>query len=93
MTQKYIRWQKNNIESGLHTRRVVLLTGPRQCGKTTLIKELASSAMEYRTLDDITLLQSSKSDPHGFVKHYNNGSMIIRGSTRSGTSSSYKKNR
>lgn len=77
MNQKYIRWQKNNIESGLQTRRVVLLTGPRQCGKTTLIKELVSSAMEYRTLDDITLQQSAKSDPHGFVKHYNNESMII----------------
>lgn len=74
---KYLRWQKKNIISGLKTRRIVLLSGARQCGKTTLVKELISPEMEYRTLDDMTLLQSAKNDPNSFVKHYKNKAMII----------------
>lgn len=50
-------------------RRVLLLNGPRQCGKTTLARSLESSDTEYRTLDDLTLKQAAEADPHGFVKH------------------------
>lgn len=50
-------------------RRVLLLTGPRQCGKTTLARSLVSADTEYRTLDDLTLKQAAENDPHGFVRH------------------------
>ena len=63
------RWQKANIEEALGTRRVLLLSGGRQCGKTTLARALRSEDKEYRTLDDLTLKQAAESDPHGFVKH------------------------
>lgn len=36
----YKRWQSKNIIKSLETRRVVLIAGPRQCGKTTLAKTL-----------------------------------------------------
>ena len=49
-------------------RRVLLLGGPRQCGKTTLARELESDQTEYRTLDDGTLREAAKNDPQGFIK-------------------------
>ncbi len=65
----YSRWQKSSIERAMTVRRVLLLTGPRQCGKTTLVRQLQSNEAEYRTLDDITLREAAENDPHGFVKH------------------------
>ena len=69
MTQIYPRWQKARIEQAMQTRRVVLLSGARQCGKTTLAKQLVSEERAYRTLDDPALRQLAESDPRGFVKH------------------------
>jgi len=72
MTQNiYARWQMQKIKDALKTRRVVLLEGSRQCGKTTLSKELASNETIYRTLDDSTLLKAAIDDPSGFVRHGN----------------------
>lgn len=68
----YHRWQSKNIEDSLKTRRVIVLSGPRQCGKTTLAKEYEKEKNAYRTLDDLTLLESAKMDPHGFVHHGDN---------------------
>lgn len=69
--KKYKRWQYKIIKNALKTRRILLLCGPRQCGKTTLAKELSSNQTIYRTLDDVTLRNSARDDPHGFVKHEN----------------------
>jgi predicted AAA+ superfamily ATPase len=68
----YHRWQSKNIEDALKTRRVIVLSGPRQCGKTTLAKEYAKGKNIYRTLDDLALLESARMDPHGFVHHDDN---------------------
>lgn len=73
---KYPRWQKSNIQEAMCSRRVLLLAGVRQCGKTTLAKELADEDTEYRTLDDLTLKRAAENDPHGFVKH-NKKTLII----------------
>ena len=67
--QKYQRWQKENLLDALQTRRVVILSGERQCGKTTLVKELMSDDMIYRSLDDAALLRVAKEDPQSFLKH------------------------
>lgn len=67
---KYPRWQKNTINKALRTRRVVILSGARQTGKTTLAKSLITPQTEYRTLDDKTLLQAAINDPREFVKHH-----------------------
>ncbi len=69
MTDLYPRWQKETIERALLRRRVLLLSGPRQCGKTTLARNLDLDGAEYLTLDDVTLEQAARNDPHGFVKH------------------------
>ena len=49
-------------------RRVLLLNGPRQSGKTTLARELESDQIEYRSLDDGTLREAAENDPQGFIK-------------------------
>lgn len=69
MPDLYPRWQRKTIETALAERRVLMLAGPRQCGKTTLARDLISSDIEYRTLDDLTLRQAAQNDPHSFVKH------------------------
>mgnify|MGYP003669114748 CR=1 FL=1 len=76
MIDNYTRWQKDNIQKAMQTRRVLLLSGIRQCGKTTLAKELIDEGTEYRTLDDVTLKKAAENDPHGFVQH-NKRTLII----------------
>ena len=72
----YKRWQKDIIKEAMKTRRVILLSGARQSGKTTLCKSIESRDIIYRTLDDKTLLNAAKNDPQDFVK-INSGTLII----------------
>ena len=61
----------NNIILNLNvTFKVILVTGPRQVGKTTLLKELMPENMEYITLDDETIRLKTKSDPKGFFEEF-----------------------
>ena len=73
---EYIRWQKQSISNALKTRRVIWVCGPRQSGKTTLVKQYASKDNQYRSLDDPGLLRVALDDPVGFVKNPS-GTMII----------------
>jgi predicted AAA+ superfamily ATPase len=45
-----------------------MVNGPRQCGKTTLVREFASRNRTYITLDDDTVLEAVRNDPSGFVR-------------------------
>ena len=72
----YTRWQQDIIIDALKTRRVLLLSGARQCGKTTLTKELELDSVMYLTLDNINILEAVKRDPIGFLSH-NKSTMII----------------
>lgn len=47
--------------------RCLLLTGPRQVGKSTLLKEIYSD-VKYYTFDDKVLLTSALDDPKLFLK-------------------------
>lgn len=73
----YIRWQKSGLEEALSSRRVVMLTGARQCGKTTLARTLVSDSASYRTLDDQAMRQAAESDPHLFVNHASDNDTLI----------------
>jgi uncharacterized protein len=68
MKKIYPRWQKATIKQLMFERRVLLLSGVRQCGKTTLAHQLESNETEYRTLDDGTLREAAENDPQGFIK-------------------------
>lgn len=76
MTDYWPRWQSRTIDTAMKERRVLLLTGPRQCGKTTLVTRRASKNTEYRTLDDGTLREIAEADPQGFLEH-DSGMLII----------------
>lgn len=48
---------------------VVLLAGPRQAGKTTLVRQIAEQqGLRYLTLDDELTLMSAREDPIGLVR-------------------------
>lgn len=76
LIKSYKRSQFSLVEKALLVRRVVLLTGARQCGKTTLARKMLHEIRNYRTLDDPTLQKSAEDDPQGFVKNQT-GTLII----------------
>lgn len=49
---------------------VLLVTGPRQVGKTTLLRHLAGPERRYVTLDDPGLRLLAKNDPALFMQRY-----------------------
>ena len=64
----YPRFVEQRIRDALADTRVVLVSGPRQSGKTTLGRKLANGGMTYLTLDNATVLDAARSDPVGFVR-------------------------
>jgi len=56
------------VADALTDTRVVLVAGARQCGKSTLVHQLAKGErVEWRNLDRPTALEAAHSDPTGFV--------------------------
>ena len=47
--------------------KVVLVTGARQVGKTTMVKHLLGSSYNYVTLDSAAMRTSARSDPAAFL--------------------------
>lgn len=64
----YPRFAKLRIEETLSDTRVVLISGPRQSGKTTLATDITTDNIPYLTLDDATVLGSALDDPVGFIR-------------------------
>jgi uncharacterized protein len=56
------------VADALQDTRAVLVVGPRQAGKTTLVKNFVTPEMPYVTLDDPLTLSAAKSDPVGFIR-------------------------
>lgn len=59
---------EHRVEEALSDTPVVLITGPRRSGKTTLAKKLGEVGRTYVTLDDQTALEVAQSDPTGFIR-------------------------
>lgn len=64
----FSRFIKQRIEIALSDTRVVLVAGPRQAGKTTLVQEIADKNTPFFTLDNATTLEAAKQDPTGFIR-------------------------
>jgi predicted AAA+ superfamily ATPase len=64
----YSRWIEPRIIEALLDTPVVLLAGPRQSGKTTLVRQMAAPDMRYLTLDDELTLLSARNDPVGLIR-------------------------
>ncbi len=66
---KYIKRDlENKILSLSKEYSCLLITGPRQVGKTTVLKQLAESGREYVTLDDFEERRLAKTDPAMFLQ-------------------------
>lgn len=49
---------------------VILITGPRQSGKTTLLEHLRETGRTFVTLDDLDLRRLAQDDPRLFLSQY-----------------------
>lgn len=65
----YPRYAVENIKIALTDTPVVFVMGPRQVGKTTLVKSLIDESWEYITLDDQAQYEIAKADPVGFIRN------------------------
>lgn len=62
------RLAQESLQAGLADTPVVVLQGPRQCGKTTLARTVAEPAgFGYLSFDDDNLVRAARADPLGFV--------------------------
>jgi predicted AAA+ superfamily ATPase len=67
----YIKRAIENVVIGVsETFPVLLVTGPRQVGKTTLLQHLAKSDRQYVTLDDPDIRYLAQHDPALFMQRY-----------------------
>lgn len=58
----------NKLEKALGWSPVVLLTGPRQAGKTTLVKQLGEQhGYSYVSFDNLRMLAAAQEDQTGFI--------------------------
>lgn len=74
----YARSLQPTMEGLLKEFRIVYLTGPRQAGKTTLVRAIGEElGMEYVTLDDVSVLEAVMADPRGFVRSCDTKPLIL----------------
>ena len=65
----YPRAIESRLQEAMQDTPVVLLAGPRQAGKTTLVRQVAAAkGLRYLTLDDDLVLMSAREDPVGIMR-------------------------
>lgn len=65
----YKRYLHQKITNALKDTPAIMVVGPRQCGKTTLVKQYMKENWVYISLDDINQLQFAKNDPVSFIRN------------------------
>ena len=64
----YPRYAEPRLDEALADSPVVLLHGPRQCGKTTLVRRVGDRAgYGYFNFDERATQEAATEDPVGFV--------------------------
>jgi len=67
----YPRFLKEKILKALDVSPIVLLTGGRQTGKTTLMRELAKEkGYDFISLDNLRYLSAAREDPIGMLEQF-----------------------
>lgn len=69
ISKHYSRLLAPRIEEAMSDTPVVLVVGPRQAGKTTLVSQMTNQGMQYITLDDELTLLSAQEDPAGLIRN------------------------
>ena len=67
----YPRFAAAHVATALRDTPVVMVIGPRQCGKTTLARDFVKNSRDFITMDDDTVLGSARSDPAGLIRGLN----------------------
>lgn len=67
--QRYPRYILPRVVEALEDTPVVLLSGPRQAGKTTLVRQFVSEDRRFLTLDDELTLLAARQDPVGLIRN------------------------
>lgn len=62
------RFSAARVTTALKDTPVVMVNGPRQSGKTTLVHQFTAADRAYVTLDDDTVLAAARDDPAGFMR-------------------------
>jgi len=69
----YTRKIEEKVEKWLNRKEIILIKGPRQCGKTTLLLHLQEKlGGNYVSLEDETILKTFEENPKEFAKRYSN---------------------
>ncbi len=71
----YLRTLSSQLISSLESYDVLTLLGPRQSGKTTLVRYLFKD-FEYQSLEDPDIREIAKSDPRGFLSQLPNNVIL-----------------
>jgi uncharacterized protein len=64
------RYANATIQEALLDTRVLAIVGPRQSGKSTLARSVATGTFDYITLDDPTVLAAAQIDPVTFLRGF-----------------------
>ncbi len=64
----YPRRIETRVVEAMTDTPVVLIAGPRQAGKTTLVRQLANQGLRYFTLDDALTLLAAREEPVGMIQ-------------------------
>ncbi|MDO5471405.1 MAG: ATP-binding protein [Akkermansia sp.] len=66
----YYRTMKRKVEELSGYYPCVLVTGARQVGKSTLLRDMMPKGMKYVSLDDYVEAEQAKKDPVGFLERH-----------------------
>jgi hypothetical protein len=66
----YTRTLEHTIEQAVASFPAVVVSGPRQSGKTTLLRHLFAGSHRFVTLEDLDVRQQAVEDPRGFLDVY-----------------------
>lgn len=67
MIQQFSRDISSTVRRLSESYSVIILTGPRQTGKTTALRAIAEAGRDYVSLDDPMERSLAKNDPRGFL--------------------------
>jgi uncharacterized protein len=67
---------EHEIKKAAASYPIIALTGPRQSGKTTLVKDIFKKGYKYVNLEEIDNRSYAKSDPRAFLAEYQDGVII-----------------
>lgn len=70
---------EHQITASLNSKEIIAVIGPRQCGKTTLLKHISDSLgnTNFLSFDDLKVLQMFEEDIDAFIINYIKGKRYI----------------